>query len=130
LRAYIYFGKEWIFENFGYEPHKLQAGYVGGDMESIFSMILSEENIRTLVTLVAIACGIIWLNGQFDKKMDKKFNEYDEKMDKKLDDFHVKLKTNDFAHLNNAICELTFLLEKNGFLKTSDREHINSKLDM
>ncbi|MDR2594142.1 MAG: hypothetical protein LBC87_05160 [Fibromonadaceae bacterium] len=82
------------------------------------SMVLSEDNIRTLVILVAIACGFIWQNGQLDKKMDKK-----------LDDFHGKLKTNDFAHLNNAISELTFILEKNGFLKTSDREHIDSKLD-
>jgi hypothetical protein len=110
-------------------------------MESIFSMILSAENIRTLVTLVAIATVGVWLDRRFDKKMDekldKRFNEYDKKMDdkfeaidKKFDSFYLQLKTNDFAHLNNAICELTFILEKNGFLKTSDMAHINSKLDM
>jgi len=93
------------------------------------NIVLNEENIRTLVIMVAIACGFIWQNAQFDKKMDKRFNEYDAKMDKKFDSFYLQLKTNDFAHLNNAITELTFLLEKNGFLKTSDREHINSKLD-
>jgi predicted nuclease with TOPRIM domain len=149
-------------------------------------MILNEENIRTLVILVTIVCGVIWQNNQFDKKMDekldKRFNEYDKKMDNKFetidnkfetidkrfeaidkkfdaidkrfdaidnrfvsidkrfedldvkmdnkfDSFYKQLKTNDFAHLNNAIGELTFILEKNGFLKTVDREHINSKLD-
>jgi hypothetical protein len=106
-----------------------------GIMEFL-SMVLSEDNIRTLVIIVAMACGFIWQEKKFDTKMDKRFNEYDAKMDKKFDtidkkfdSFYQQLKTNDFAHLNNAISELTFILEKNGFLKVSDREHINSKLD-
>ncbi|GBU24879.1 hypothetical protein R83H12_01514 [Fibrobacteria bacterium R8-3-H12] len=85
-------------------------------------MVLSEENIRTLVILVAIVGAAIWQTNKLEKKLD-------EKMDKKLDDFYVKLKTNDFAHLTNAISELTFILEKNGFLKTSDMNHINSRLE-
>jgi len=100
------------------------------------SMVLSEDNIRTLVILVAIACASIWQEKRLDAKMDKRFNENDAKMDKKFDaidkrfdSFYQQLKTNDFAHLNDAIGELTFILEKNGFLKTSDMNHINSKLD-
>jgi len=108
------------------------------------SMVLNEDNIRTLVILVAIACVSIWqtnrLEKRLDAKMDKKFDEMDKKfetkidaidksIDKRFDSFYQQLKTNDFAHLNNAISELTFILEKNGFLKVSDREHINSKLD-
>jgi len=97
------------------------------------NMILNEENIRTLVILVAIAYASFWqtnrLEKRLDEKMDKRFNEQNDKIDKKFDSFYQQLKTNDFAHLNNAISELTFILEKNGFLKTSDREHINSKLD-
>jgi len=105
-----------------------------------FSMVLSEDNVRTLVILVAIACASIWQEKRLDAKMDKRFNEMDKKfevkidaidksIDKRFDSFYQQLKTNDFAHLNNAISELTFILEKNGFLKVSDREHINSKLD-
>jgi len=97
------------------------------------NMILNEENIRTLVILVAIAYASFWqtsrLEKRLDEKMDKKFKEQDEKIDKRFDSFYQQLKTNDFAHLNDAIGELTFILEKNGFLKTSDREHINSRLD-
>jgi len=118
------------------------------------NMILSEDNMRTLVTLVAIAVASIWqanrLEKRLDEKMDKRFNEQDKKfeaidrkfeaidrkfedleikIDKKFDSFYMQLKTNDFAHLNNSVSELTFILEKNGFLKQSDREHINSKLD-
>jgi len=66
------------------------------------SMVLGEDNIRTLVTLVAIACAAIWQTNRLEKRLDAK-------MDKKFEDFHVKLKTNDFAHLNNAINELTFV---------------------
>jgi hypothetical protein len=80
--------------------------------------ILNADNLRTLVMLVALVSGFIWLDSRFDKKMDGK-----------LDDFHVKLKTNDFAHLSETIRELTFILEKNGFLKTSDMAHINHNLD-
>jgi hypothetical protein len=39
-----------------------------------------------------------------------------------------KLKTSDVAHLTDAMCELIFLLEKNGSLTTNDAEHINSML--
>lgn len=104
-------------------------------MEIIFA-ILSEDNIRTLVTLVTIASGVIWLRNSQDKrfaeqdaKIDKKFEDLGVRWDKKLDDFHLKLKTNDFAHLNDTIGELIFILEKNGFLKITDMEHIKSKLD-
>jgi len=86
------------------------------------NMILNEENIRTLVILIAIAYASFWqtnrLEKRLDEKMDKRFNEQNEKIDKKFDSFYQQLKTNDFAHLNNAIGELTF-----------DREHINSRLD-
>jgi ribosomal protein S13 len=45
----------------------------------------------------------------------------DEKIDSKLEAFHVKLKQNDFAHLNNTIEALTFTLEKNKFLSVEDK---------
>ncbi|MCL2102151.1 MAG: hypothetical protein FWH22_10625 [Fibromonadales bacterium] len=86
-------------------------------MEVVLNM-LNEENLRTLVILVAMVCGFIWLNTQFDKKMDKK-----------LEDFHVKLKTNDFAHLNASIEALTYVLKKNNLIDSDDANFIGSKLD-
>jgi len=39
-----------------------------------------------------------------------------------------KLRTSDVAHLTKTVRELTFVLEKNGFLSSSDRKHIDSML--
>jgi len=84
------------------------------------SMVLGEDNIRTLVILIAIAIASIWQEKRLDAKMDKRFDEMDKKfetkidaidknIDKRFDSFYQQLKTNDFAHLNNAINELTFV---------------------
>jgi len=43
--------------------------------------------------------------------------------------FHQKLKENDFAHLGKTIEALTFMLQKNGFLKPEDKAFIDSHLD-
>jgi len=53
----------------------------------------------------------------------------DEKIEARLSAFYVQLKTNDFAHLNNAIEALTFTLEKNKFLAREDKEYIDGRLD-
>jgi len=53
----------------------------------------------------------------------------DEKIDTKLATFYTQLKTNDFAHLNNTIEALTFMLEKNKFLEKEDKEYIDRRLD-
>ena len=53
----------------------------------------------------------------------------DEKMDEKISAFHSHLKANDFAHLNNTIEALTFMLEKNKFLEKEDKEYIDGRLD-
>ncbi|MDR3001949.1 MAG: hypothetical protein LBU89_11885 [Fibromonadaceae bacterium] len=91
--------------------------------------VLNEENLRTLVILVAIVVGFIWQNSQFDKKMDKRFNEYDQKMDKRFDSFYQQLKYNDFAHLNSAIEALTYVLKKNNLIDSDDAKFVESKLD-
>jgi hypothetical protein len=108
-------------------------------METALST-LNEENLRTLVIVVAIAGAFIWQNTKLekrfidqDRKSDERFSDFEKNLSKSLDQrfdwFYQQLKLNDFAHLNNAISKLTFILEKNGFLKREDREHINSKLD-
>jgi hypothetical protein len=43
--------------------------------------------------------------------------------------FHAQLKSNDFKHLNDAIENLTFILEKNGYLSPEDKRHIDGRLD-
>jgi len=82
--------------------------------------------------------------GFLDKKIDDKFGfldkkidcvessllkAMDEKMDLKLEAFHARLKANDFAHLNDTIEALTFMLEKNKFLEKEDKEYIDGRLD-
>lgn len=165
-------------------------------METVFG-ILNEENVRTLVILVAMACWAIWQNIQFDKKIDKRLAEYDDKMDKRFegidkrfeaidrkfdaidrkfdaidrkfeavdkrfgdieikfdkkfedfekrqderfadfekkqdqrfDWFYQQLKLNDFAHLNNAIESLAFVMKKNNLIDSDDSNFIASKLE-
>jgi len=72
-----------------------------------------------------------------NKKIDDRLNALetsllkamDEKIDSKLAIFYARLKTNDFAHLNNTIEALTFMLEKNKFLEKEDKEFIDRRLD-
>jgi len=45
-------------------------------------------------------------------------------VNKRIDD----LKYNDFAHLNSTIEALTYALEKNGSLKTEDKDYVDSRL--
>jgi hypothetical protein len=70
------------------------------------------------VLLVAMAWGVAWLKSSLSKEMDDKFQT-----------FHVQLKSNDFKHLNDAIENLTFILEKNGYLSPEDKRHIDGRLD-
>jgi len=69
------------------------------------------------------------LNKKIDGVEASLLSAMDEKMDTKLAAFHAQLKANDFAHLNNTIEALTFMLEKNKFLEKEDREYINKMLD-
>jgi len=52
-----------------------------------------------------------------------------QEMDERFIAFHKMLKENDFAHLNKTIEALTFMLQKNGFLKPEDKTFIDSHLD-
>jgi len=119
---------------------------------------LNAENMRTLLLLIAMFSGFIWLKYSLhidieqkfrerDKLMDKrfeaidkrfedmdrkfelKFEAMDRKMDEKFDRFYQMIKANDFAHLNKTIVALTYTLQKNGFLKKEDKEYIDDMLE-
>jgi hypothetical protein len=88
----------------------------------IVGMILSADNLHTLVLLVAGIAGFLWLKRSLK-------DELNADMDRKLDSFYHLIKTNDFAHLNQTIETLTFTLEKNKFLTTDDKAFVDSRLD-
>jgi hypothetical protein len=106
----------------------------------IAETFLNAENMRTLLLLIAMFSGFIWVKyslhtemeqkfSERDKLIDKKFKENDESMERKLDKFYQMIKANDFAHLNKTIVALTYTLQKNGFLKREDKEYIDGTLE-
>jgi hypothetical protein len=52
----------------------------------------------------------------------------DEKIANSRNSLYSQLKENDFKHLNDTIGTLTFMLEKNKYLTTEDRNFIGSRL--
>ncbi|MCL2219386.1 MAG: hypothetical protein FWC23_05495 [Chitinispirillia bacterium] len=95
----------------------------------LLDLIRNEENIRTLVLLVAAFTGFIWLKIGLQNDIKAEFAAYGKKMDDRFNNFHSMLKKNDFAHLNRTIKEMTFVLEKNNFLNAEDKKHIDARLD-
>ncbi|MDR3012647.1 MAG: hypothetical protein LBU70_05480 [Chitinispirillales bacterium] len=106
------------------------------------NLILSADNLRTLVLLIAIGWGFTWFKAYIDgslkdidgnlKDIKRDFKALDEKMDRKFEAVDEKfklLKENDFAHLNRTIKALTFTLEKNKFLDSEDKRYVDSYLD-
>jgi len=80
--------------------------------------VLNAENVRMLLLMVFGFTCYVQLKTSLLKAMDEKINA-----------FHSHLKANDFAHLNNTIEALTFMLEKNKFLEKEDKEFIDRRLD-
>jgi len=123
-------------------------------MEGIWGMILNMENGRMLALAVlgylgymklndrikdgdrllekkldGLDCKIDGVEASLNKRIDGLESSLDKKIDEKLVAFHALLKANDFAHLNQTIEALTFTLEKNGFLKSEDKQYIDTRLD-
>jgi hypothetical protein len=86
----------------------------------IINFVFSAENVHTLFLFVAIIGCAFWLRISLVDKLVSK---------EELADFHKKLKENDFAHLENTIKALTFMLEKNKFLTVEDKNFIDSHLE-
>jgi inhibitor of KinA sporulation pathway (predicted exonuclease) len=98
-------------------------------MESIVEQVLNAENMRVLVLLVFGFTCCVLLKTSFEKKLGSMEASLLKAMDEKINAFHSHLKANDFAHLNNTIEALTFMLEKNKFLEREDKEFIDRRLD-
>ena len=86
----------------------------------IITLVFSETNIHTLVLLVAMGVGFVWMRTSLISKLVSK---------EELAEFHRQLKENDFAHLNRTIQALTFVLEKNKILDVEDKRFIDSHLE-
>jgi len=102
-------------------------------MEKMVELLLNADNVRMVLIVILGFCGYVKLNSSFDKKLwgleKSLLKAMYEKIDTKLGTFYTQLKTNDFAHLNNTIEALTFMLEKNKFLEKEDKEFIDKQLD-
>jgi len=93
-------------------------------MEKMVELLLNAENMRMLMLMVLGYCGYVKLNTSFERKLGALETSLLRAMDEKISAFHSQLKTNDFAHLNDTIKALTFMLEKNKFLEKEDKEYI------
>jgi len=133
-------------------------------MDSILGLLINANTLQTLVILVAVISGYVFLNSKMDKKfaeqdkridakfdeqdkridakfagqdkkfeakfaeIDVKFAEQDKRIDAKFDEFYQKLKTNDFAHIHDAINALVFLIKRNGQINEQDEAYVNKQL--
>jgi len=91
-------------------------------MFGVAELLFNADNVRMLVIL---AFGYTFIKSQMRDLKTSIRKEVAEQ----IKDFHAQLKANDFAHLNATIEALTFILEKNGFLKVEDKQYIDSRLD-
>jgi len=92
---------------------KIYYLYRKGYIMDIIDFIVNAENLRTLFLFVSMVVGVMWLDRRMDQKMDTRFVA-----------FHKMLKENDFAHIAKTIEALTFMLQKNGFLKPEEKRSL------
>jgi hypothetical protein len=124
-------------------------------MESVLGILFSEENVRMLVLLASGIAGYVLLKTGLERKidgLDHKIDRVETSLNSKIDHvensllkamdekiaaanenlytrLYTQLRTNDFRHVNETIGALTFVLEKNGFLKREDKEYIDGRMD-
>jgi len=123
-------------------------------MEDVVSLIFAAENVRTLVILVVCICGVVWLNTRMDRRfleqemkfgeMDKRFLEQEMKFKDALSemgrsieykqkealaDFHLKLKSNDFKHLEDGIDALVYVLGEKGSITPEGKAYVQEVMD-
>jgi enoyl reductase-like protein len=144
-------------------------------VESLVDIVLSGENLRTIILMVVIIGGFLLQNARMDKRfvevrselkgdiagvrselkgdiaalrselkadiaeVDKRFVEVDKRfvemkgemagVEARLNGRIEALKDNDFAHLNNAFKNLTYVMEKKQLIDADDKAFIDKALD-
>ncbi|MDR1787742.1 MAG: hypothetical protein LBR16_04755 [Treponema sp.] len=115
-------------------------------MKSLLDIVFTGENLRTIIILVVVIGGFLLQNARLDKRfieVDKRFTEVDKRFvevrsELKADIAGVEarlsaridaLKFNDFAHLENAFKNLTYVLEKKQLIEAEDKAFIDKALD-
>ncbi|MDR1786089.1 MAG: hypothetical protein LBR23_06495 [Spirochaetaceae bacterium] len=108
-------------------------------MESLVDIVLTGENLRTIILMVVIVGGFLLQNA----KMDKRFVEVKAEIatvrgelkadiaatEARLNSRIDALKFNDFAHLGNAFKNLTYVLEKKQLIDAGDKAFIDKALE-
>jgi len=107
-------------------------------MERILNLVFTAENVRMLVLLAFGFSGYALINSKMDRmeySLNRRIDNVEISLNKRIDDVEAslskqmyELKHNDIAHLNNSMEALTYALEKNGSLKKSDKEYVDSRL--
>ncbi|MDR1788266.1 MAG: hypothetical protein LBR16_07445 [Treponema sp.] len=126
-------------------------------MKSLLELAFTGENLRTIILLVVIIGGLLLQNARLDKRFVEMRSELkadiaavrsevaavDAKMDRgflairaeiaaseaRLNSRIDALKFNDFAHLESAFKNLTYVLEKKHFIDAEDKTFIDKDLD-
>jgi len=102
-------------------------------MENALNMILNAENVRTLVTIVSVFCGVVWLKmsiKNIEHRMDKlefkteaSINELKRSTEASIKD----IKLDDLASIHKRIDEVEVSLGKRiDELKCNDFAHLSS----
>jgi len=100
----------------------------------VVSLIMSAENMRTLLLLIAVVAGAVWLEkrillseGNLRKEMTAMAVSLRKEMDERFTAFHKMLKENDFVQLNESIKALMDerFTAFHKMLKENDFAHLN-----
>jgi len=88
-------------------------------MESILNIIFSTENVRTLVIIVSVFCGAVWV------KISMKNLEHKTELSIKELEYKMEALT---TRMDGSFKALTYVLEKNDTLSKEDKEYVDGHL--
>jgi len=101
-------------------------------METILNIVANTNSVQTLI-LMALGCsGFVWIKSGFDRKMDR----MEASLKAQIGDLRSELKgdanslrnelRDEIGDLKHSVGALIYVLGKNGYLKTEDKEYIGS----
>jgi len=125
-------------------------------METVLNFVLTHAGSLTVLLQSAICIsGFVWIKTSSDRKidgldhkidmvessltasikgqidgLDHKIDMVESSLHRRIDGVEAsikELKHNDFAHMNNTMESLTYVLEKNGALTQEDKKYIDDR---